>query len=168
MINETLFHNESGTFRAVTGGAYNIPNSYGEIVSGSSFPIKGTIPVAVTQIGTFVSGGKAVRGTGTQFTKFIIPGDYLYDGTVLRQIDYVQSDTLLFLKEAFPTDVSVAAAVKTCSRQFFKIIIAKSTHASANAILQEAPFVIGDHTYNGGAPLSYDATSGQISFQMSQ
>lgn len=168
MINETLFHNESGTFRAVTGGAYNIPNSYGDIVSGTSFPTKGTIPVAVTHIGTFQSGGKAVRGTGTQFTKFIIQGDYLYDGNVVRQIDYVVSDTLLFLKEGFPTDVSSDTAVKICSRQFFKIIIAKSTHASVNAILQEAPFVPGDHTYNGGAPVSYDATSGQISFQMSQ
>lgn len=168
MINETLFHNESGTFRAVTGGAYNIPNSYGDIMAGASFPVKGTIPISVPQLGTFVSGGKAVRGTGTQFTKFIIQGDYLYDGNILRQIDYVQSDVLLFLKEAFPTDVSSATAVKTCARQFFKMIIAKSTHATVNAILQEAPFVIGDHVANGGAPYSYDATSGQISFQMSQ
>lgn len=168
MVNETLFHDETGTFRAVTGGAYNFPNSYGDIVQGSNFPTKGTVPIAVPQLGTFKSGGKAVRGTGTQFTKFIIQGDYLYDGNVLRQIDYVQSDTLLFLKEGFPTDVSSATAVKTCARQFFKMIIAKSTHATLAATLQEAPFIAGDHVANGGAPYSYDATSGQISFQASQ
>lgn len=168
MVNEALFHDEQATFRAVTGGAYNFPNSYGLIASGTNFPTKGTIPQAVTQIGTFKSTGKVVRGTGTQFTQFIIQGDYLYDGNVLRQIDYVQSDTMLFLKEGFPTDISSDTTVKTCSRQFFKLIIAKSTHATVNAILQEAPFVPGDHTYNGGAPYSYDATSGQISFQASQ
>lgn len=167
MVNETLFHDENAVFRAVTGGAYNIPNSYGDIMAGTPFPKKGTIPVCVTSEGTFVSGGKAVRGTGTYFTKFLV-GSYLYDGNVIRQIDYIVSDTLLFLKQAFPTDVSVATAVKFCERQYFKMIIAKSTHASAAAILQEAPFAAGTEVHDGGAPYSYDATSGEISFQMSR
>jgi hypothetical protein len=167
MINETMFHDESAVFRAVTGSTYNIPNSYGSILSGSSFPVKGTIPVAVTRVGTFKTTGKAVRGTGTDFTK-MIPGSYLYNGTVLRRVDYILSDTLLFLIQAFPSDVSVDTAVKVCDRQYYKMIYAKSTHETDAAILQEAPFRAGDTFLDGGAPVSYDATAGEISFSLHQ
>lgn len=167
MVNETLFHNESGVFRAVTGGTYNLPNSYGEIMSGTSFAKKGTIPVCVTSLGTMKSGGKTVRGTGTQFTRLLV-GSYLYDGSVLRQIDYIVSDTMLVLKQAFPTDLSVATPVKFCERQFYKMIIATSTDTANSAILNEAPFRPNDKVFDGGAPYSYDATTGEISFQVSQ
>lgn len=167
MLNETFFHDESGTFRAVTGSTYNIPDSYGSIVRGATFPTKGTIPLAATKIGTFKSEGKAVRGTGTEFTK-LIQGCYLYNGDVLRQVDHVVSDTLMFLKEAFPSNVSVATAVKICERQYFREIFAKNTHASTSAILQEAPFRPADEMKNGGAPISYDASGGgEVSFKMS-
>ena len=163
-----MFHSESAVFRAVTGAAYNIPNSYGDIVSGSSFPLKGTLPVAVTYPGTFKSTGKNVRGTGTNFTGFIL-GSWLYDGNVIRQIDYVVSDTFLVLKQGFPTDVSVASAVRICERQFYKMIIAMSTHATQPAILQEAPFRVNDRVLDGGAPYSYDTSSGgEISFEVHQ
>ncbi|HTJ52631.1 MAG TPA: hypothetical protein VL443_24415 [Cyclobacteriaceae bacterium] len=167
MVNETLFHNESAVFRAVTGGAYNIPNSYGDIMAGTSFPKKGTIPIAVTSLGTITSGGKCVRGVGTQFTRLLI-GSYLYDGNVLRQIDYIVSDTMLFLKQAFPTDISVGIALKFVERQYYKMIIATSTDSANPAILQEAPFRPNDKVFDGGAPYSYDATTGEISFQVSQ
>lgn len=167
MINETMFHPEFATFRAVTGGAYNFPNSYGDIVSGSSFPVKGTIPISLQYPGTFKTTGKTVRGTNTAFTQFIL-GSYLYDGNVLRQIDYVVSDNMMVLKEAFPADISVATNVRICERQFFKMIIAMNTHTSASATLQEAPFLPNDRVVNGGAPYSYDATGSQISFQASQ
>jgi hypothetical protein len=168
MLNETLFHAEEATFRAVTGSAYNIPNAYGEIVKGSAFPTKGTMPSAVTREGTFKSEGKAVRGTNSQFTK-LLQGSYLYNGDVLRQIDHVVSDDLLFLKQAFPADVSVATTVKVCDRQFYKKIYAKNTHASTSAIIQEAPLVSGDEFVNGGAPVAYDASGGgQLSFTVHQ
>lgn len=168
MINETFSHSESGVFRAVTGGAYNFPNSYGDIAIGSSFPRKGTIPIANTWPGTFKTGGKCVRGTSTEFTKLLV-GSYLYDGSVLRQIDYILSDTMMFLKQAFPSDVSVAAAVKICERQFFKLIVCDSTHATESAILQEAPFRPGIKFFDGGSPVSYDASSaGEVSFSAHQ
>lgn len=167
MINETTFHADQGAFRAVTGGAYNIPNSYGEIVRGTTFPIKGTVPLAVTYPGTIKTTGKAVRGTGTDFSILIV-GSYVYAGDVLRQIDYVVSPTFMFLKEGFPADLSSDTALRICERQFFKMIIAESTHASASAILQEAPFSPGSRVVSGGAPYSYDATSGTIAFQADQ
>jgi hypothetical protein len=168
MLNETLFHAENGAFRAQTGGAYNIPNAYGEIMRGTSFPRKGTIPEAVTREGTFKTTGKAVRGTSTQFTK-LLQGSYLYNGDVLRQIDHVVSDELMFLKQAFPSDVSVSTNVKVCERQFYKSIYAKSTHATEDATLQEAPFSPGDAFLDGGAPVAYDTTSaGEISFSVHQ
>jgi len=162
-----MFHSESAVFRAVTGSAYNIPNAYGDIVTGSSFPLVGTIPAALAYPGTFKSTGKNVRGTGTNFTRFIL-NSYLYNGSVLRQIDYVVSDTFLVLKQGFPTDVSVDTTVKICERQFYKMIIAMSTHATQAATLQEAPFRPNDRVVDGGAPYSYDATSGEISFEVHQ
>jgi len=167
MINETLFHAEQGTFRAVTGGAYNLPNSYGNIVYGATFPVIGTIPLAVTYEGTIKSTGKTVRGTGTQFTRFI-EGSYIYAGGVLRQIDYVNSDTMLTLKQAFFPDLTSDTALKICERQYFKKIYAKNTHASAAAVLQEAPLAPGMEMTNGGAPVSFDGTSSQISFNLHQ
>lgn len=167
MLNETFFHDEFGTFRAVTGAAYNIPNSYGDIISGTTFPTKGTVPLAATKLGTFKSTAKAVRGTGTEFTK-LIQGCYLYDGSVLRQVDYVVSDTLLFLRQAFPSDVGSDTAVKICERQYFREILAKNTHATQSATLQEAPMRPGAEIKDGGAPVSYDASGGgEISFKVS-
>jgi hypothetical protein len=46
------------------------------------------------------------------------------------------------------------------------MIVAVNTHDSADAILQEAPFSPGDRVLDGGAPMSYDATSGEISFDV--
>jgi hypothetical protein len=167
MINETLFHAEESNFRAVTGGAYNIPNAYGEIMKGSSFPAKGTIPIAVTHVGTFSSEGKAVRGTGTSFTN-LIQNSFLYNGDVLRKIDYVVSDTLLFLKQEFPANAT-DLDVLVCERQFFKMVMASNSHASEAATLQEAPLAAQDRQLTGGAPFSYDASGGgELSFNMSR
>lgn len=164
MINETQFHDELAVFRAVTGGAYNLPNAYGGFARGSAFPRVGTIPLAVALPGTILSTGKAVRGSSTEFTK-LIQGSYIYAGNVLRQIDYVVSDTLLFLKQAFPTDLSIATNLKVCERQYFKMIKTTNTDSANDAILQEAPIAPGTSVINGGAPLSYDATSGELQFE---
>lgn len=164
MINETKFHAETATFRAVTGGAYNFPDAYGVIKAGTAFQTKGSIPQATAQSGTIISQGKNVRGTGTEFTKLNL-GDFLYQKDVVRQITEIISDTLLVLKEAFPTDITVAVTPLVCKPQIFKKITAKSTHASTAATaLQESPFRVGDEFISGGAPLSYDATAGEISF----
>lgn len=167
MINETLFHAEEANFRAVTGGAYNIPNAYGEILKGSSFPTKGTIPEAVTHVGTIDSEGKAVRGTGTTFTS-LMQGSYLYNGDVLRKIDYVVSDTLLFLTQEFPANAS-GLALKVCERQFYKMVMAVNTSTDTAAVLQEAPIAAQDRQLTGGSPISYDASGGgELSFNVSR
>lgn len=165
MLNETISQQEYAAFRAVTGSVYNMPDAYGEIQRGNSFPRKGTIPNAVTREGTFKSTGKNVRGTNTQFTK-LLQGSYLYDGNAVRQIDYVVSDDLLVLRQGFPSDVAVATTVKVCERQFFKSIYGKNTDASATAYIQESPFRPGDVFLDGGAPIAYDASGsyGEISF----
>lgn len=166
MINETLFHDEFAVFRATTGGAYNIPGAYGEIVRGSSFPVKGSIPIATHHYGLITSDGKAVRGVDTRFT-LLNPGDYLYQKDVVRQIDYIVSDTLMFLKQGFPTDITVGESIKICQRQTYKMVYAESIDSSNAAILQESTFAAGmSKSLSGGAPISYDATSGQISFEV--
>ncbi len=163
-----MWHPEGAAFRAVTGGAYNIPGPYGVIAYGSSFPTRGTIPLSTPKAGTIISTGKNVRGSSTTFLSDVKKGDYIHANNVVREIDYVISDTLLVLKEGFQPDISTAHGLRICSPQIYKSIYAKSTDSTNAAILQEASFVAGDVSFTGGSPLSYDATSGQISFEVTR
>lgn len=172
MINETIFHDEFAVFRAVTGGAYNFPFAYGVIAKGTPFPAKGSIPVATQHYGSIKSTGKKVLGIGTRF-ELLNAGDFLYHKEVVRQIDYIVAPVsgtdyqILFLTEAFPTDISVGETPMVCKRQTFKMVYAESVSDSADATLQEAPFPFGtSRSLSGGAPISYDATSGKIAFEV--
>jgi hypothetical protein len=160
MINETLYHPEVALWRATTGGAYNFPGAYGTIYSGSAFPAKGAIPQPTNKNGTIISQGKKVRGTGTLFSSQMKPGDFIYAKDVVRQIDYIESDTLLTLKQGFPTDIATGISPLLCEQQTYKMIYAKNVHASTAAVLQEAPFSSGNTHISAGAPFSYDASGG--------
>lgn len=160
MFNQSLWHPEIQTFRAVTGGAYNIPGPYGVIQKGTSFPAKGSIPVATGKSGTIISTGVNVRGTSTKFLSEMKQDDYLYHKDVVRRIKYIVSDTLLVLSEAFPSDITVAEIPKVCESQYYVAIYIKNTNASTSAIVQEAPFGAGNADMNGGSPISYDASGG--------
>lgn len=174
MFNELKWYDEKGTYRAVTGGAFNFPQSDGTILkgdgtpSGGQFPTKGTIPIARQYTGTITTNGVKARFASMSAADFakLKKGDYLYDGDVIRQIkDVLAPESFLVeLEQAFPSDLN-AADILHCERQFFKAIYARSTHASdAATALQEAPFAVGDNFLNGGAPIAYDATAGEISF----
>lgn len=160
MINETLSHAEVAIWRAQTGGAYNFPGAYGVIYNGSSFPNKGAIPQPTIRNGTIISQGVKVRGTGTLFTSQCKPGDFIYARDVVRRILYIESDTLLTLATAFPTDISSGISLLICEQQTYKMIYAKNVHASAAGTLQEAPMSAGNTHLSAGAPFSYDFSSG--------
>ena len=104
MLNSGPF--EAATYRAQTGGRYNILGAYGLMVTGTSFPTKGAIPIPTGQSGTIVSTGKKIRGTSSKFLSEFIPGDFIYHKDVVRRIDYIESDTLMTLTQAFPTDIA--------------------------------------------------------------
>lgn len=167
MFNETMWHAEKQTFRAVTGSAYVIPGAYGILVYGSVFPVVGTIPISNPTSGTIISQGVAVRGTNTRFLTELSEDDHIHAKNVVRKISQIVSDTLLYLVGGFPTDITVASSYRVCKPQTYKAIYAKST-GDADAILQEATFVSQETFLNGGAPISYDATAGEISFQLSR
>lgn len=164
MLNQGPF--EGATFRATTGGAYNIIGAYGAMVKGTFFPMKGAIPIPTGKSGTIISAGRRVRGTGTKFTSEMHPGDYLYHKDVVRRIDFVESDTMLTLTQEFPSDITVDEIPLLCPSQMYSSIYAKSTHGTIAAILQEAPIAAGNTFLNQGAPISYDASSGQLQFQV--
>lgn len=168
MFNETMWHSEKQVFRAVTGSSYNIPGAYGIMTYGSVFPAKGTIPISTPKAGTIISQGVNVRGSGTTFTTSCQNEDFIHANGVVRKIDYIVSDTLLVLTEGFPNDITSAHGLRVCSPQIYKSIYAKSTDTNANAVLQEATFVSGEVSFTGGAPISYDATTGQISFEVTR
>lgn len=170
MFNQNVWHAEKQTLRVTTGAAYNnIPGPYGLIVYGAVFPVRGTIPLSWPKAGTITSQGNNVRGVGTSFKSQVQEEDYIHAKNVVRKVKHVISDTLLILESGFPTDITgVGEGLRTCRAQEYNAIYAKSTSTSADAILQEAPFRQGDTFLNGGAPISYDATTGEISFEMSR
>ncbi len=175
MVNQTIFHDEVEVYRvAIVAGGITHP------ILGP-IPDKGSIPLPVTKDGTITtdntdsSGGKTVRGTGTLFqsdtgtTKAgsdFQPGRFLVSSTGLcRRIKSITSDTLLELVNPFPASVSAI----TCKLVTFKpgMITAKSV-GTADAIMQEQDFVVGESFVGGGSPLSYDvsAANSQIDFSI--
>lgn len=167
-FNETRDHAETNLFRAVTGGAYRLVGAYGLIVYGSNFPKVGTIPLSTPKAGTIISQGAMVRGTGTSFLSDVKEGYFIHAKNVVRRVRYVMSDTLLELEGGFPTDIlTPGEGLRICRPQVYKSVYIKST-GSADPTLQEAPFRQNDTSFDGGAPLSFDATSGELSFEVTQ
>ncbi len=169
-FNERTWHPQTADFRAVTGSAYRIRGAYGIIVYGSSFQRVGTIPLSTPAPGTIISQGPMVRGTNTTFTTSLKEGYFIHAKNVVRRIRHIISDTLLELEGGFPTDITSAGeGVRFIRPQAFSSIYAKST-GSADPILQEAPFRQNDTEFQGGSPISYDASASnsEISFEVTE
>jgi hypothetical protein len=169
MFNETQWHAEKQIFRAVTGGSYRIRGAYGVVIYGSVFPTRGTIPISTPRAGTIISQGNKVRGTGTSFRADVQEEDFIHAKNVVRKVVSVISDTLLELDGGFPTDIaSPGEGLRICRPQDYKSIYAKSTGSADATALREAPFRQNDTFFGGGSPISYDATSGEISFEVKE
>jgi len=158
-FDQTFFHSEVNTWRAVTGSSYNIRGVY-----GSTLPAKGTIPFYIPIAGTITSGpNRMILGSGTTFlTSNIKVGDFIYAVDVVRRVKAIISDTLLELEYDFPAAVT-NQPLRVCKANAFRMVYAKSTGAAAVTKLQEAPLAVGCEA-NFSAPVSYDATAGEISF----
>jgi len=167
-FNQTVWADERNQFRAVTGGAYRLRGAYGVIVYGSNFPRVGTIPLSTPAPGTIISTGPNVRGTNTLFLSTLREGYYIHAKNVVRKILHIISDTLLVLESGFPTDITSAGeGLRFMRPQTYTSCYAKST-GDADPTLQEAPFRENDTLFDGGAPFSYDATTGEISFTVTE
>jgi hypothetical protein len=167
-FNQFIAHAETNLFRAVTGGAYRLRGAYGFIVYGTNFPRVGTIPLSTPVPGTIISQGVNVRGTSTFFLRDVREGYYIHAKNVVRKVMHVISDTLLVLEGGFPTDIaSPGEGLRICRPQAYNSVYAKST-GDADPTLQEAPFRENDTHFDGGAPFSYDATTGEISFEVTE
>lgn len=103
---------------------YNLPTTYHRVVEAQA-------PSSL--VGTFVSIGTAVTGSGTTFTTDLNPGDYIYDSgsKTVRQVKTVVSDTSIVLVGAFATDVSVPTAPVKAG---YVAISANQTFASGVAV----------------------------------
>lgn len=167
-FNQTTWADERNVFRAVTGGAYRIRGAYGIIAYGSVFPTVGTIPLSTPAPGTIISQGANVRGTNTTFLSSLREGYYIHAKNVVRKIKAIISDTLLELESGFPTDIaSPGEGLRFMRPQTYTSVYIKSTGA-ADATVQEAPFIQNDTFFDGGAPFSYNAGSGQLSFTVTE
>jgi hypothetical protein len=114
--------------------------------------------------GTISANGRTVRGTGTLFSSGgrLMNGDFLYAAGVVRRIKAVTDDTTLELEYPFPTPI-VNQPLRLCKANCFRMVQAKSTGSADATKLQEAKFVQNDVSIFS-APISYDATAGEISF----
>jgi len=167
MVNQTLFHDEVEVYRLAL-----IPGGFIHPFLGT-FPQKGTIPLPVTKAGTLSTdntdstGGLVVTGVGTGFLQATAltnnasdfqKNRFLVDSNGLcRRIKEVNSDNMITLVNPFPASLAPGTAVKLV---VFKpgMITARSV-GTANAIMQEANFVIGESFVGGGSPLSYDVSA---------
>lgn len=146
-----------------------------------TIPNKGCLPIPIQGTGTITtvnadtSGGKMVTGTGTAFITGIEPipqvGDYLASdaaGSTVRRIMRIDSDTRITLEAKFVTQLT-AANLYIVRKSTYKMIYAKST-GTADAVLQEQPFIVAETFMNGGSPVSYDASAAnnKISFQLDE
>ncbi len=158
-FNQTLFHSEVNTWRAVTGGAYNIRGVYGNV-----FPTVGTIPMYVQFSGTITATGRMVRGTNTLFATGgrLAVNDFIYAAGVVRRVKAITDNNLLELEYPFPSAVT-DQPMRICKANCFRMVQAKSTGSVDATKLQAAKFVQNDVAIFS-APISYDATAGEISF----
>jgi len=131
-----------------------------------AIPTTGCIPLPETLTGTITTDnaggevakdGKTVIGDGTIFLTEVFPGDFIYNGTSVRKVRYVFSDTMLELEQAFPASLT-AADLKVPKKNLYKQIVAFCA-GTANSIVQEAQLKLGDQITTGGTPISYDAAA---------
>lgn len=156
-LNQGLINNEYLVERIKTG----VTHPY-----LGSIPTTGCIPLPETLTGTITTNnaggptagdGKIVIGSGTIFLTEVAPGDFIYNGTSVRKVRYVFSDTMLEIENAFPSSLTTQA-LKVPKRMLYKRIQV-SCAGSANSIVQEAALKIGDIIVTGGTPLAYDAAA---------
>lgn len=98
--------------------------------------VKDTFPVSTSVTGTITkAGANLIVGTGTLFTTEFQSGEWLYVAgiTEMQQIDWIQSDTELVLKQQFTGAVS-GATYKRVPRQTWRTISWKIDDAAAALI----------------------------------
>jgi hypothetical protein len=156
-INEEIFHPEQGLYRGLTGSSSYFPDADGRPTQ-AVLPTTGSIPIAKAWTGTFTTSNtapndpKVVRGNASQFiTDGICPGDYLYNGGLVRKIVDVISQDMLVLEREFPASLT-AQPVAICKPQTFKKITAEATAA---ATLQGTAISDGEKFISGGSPIGY-------------
>jgi hypothetical protein len=156
-LNQNLTNNEYLVERIKTG----VTHPY-----LGAIPTTGCIPLPETLTGTIstdnsggatAGNGKIVLGVGTIFLTEVMPGDFLYNGTSVRKVRYVFSDTMLEIENAFPSSLTTQA-LKVPKRNLYKRIQV-SCAGTGNSIVQEAHIKIGDIVVTGGTPLAYDAAA---------
>lgn len=169
MLNQKITNEEKVSYRVVV------------VAGGITHPILGVIPaqgcfpLPVTKTGTMsttntdvTDPGLIVTGVGTKFLTEINVHDNLVNSIgQLRRVLEVRSDTMIKLEAKFPSSLA-GVAVKVARKSFYKMIYAKSTGAADATALQEQAFIVGETFLNGGSPVSYDVTAGQISFQLDE
>lgn len=162
-------HQEELEYRIFTTGK-NHPET------GVLIPDKGTIPLAQTKSGTFLSDDKVVRGFSSSFESEFDRNRYLYSAShsVIRRIDYITDDNLMFLTASFPSNLASTNLVQTPNhRSKYKLVIVRNT-GTVDAIVQEqllAPGKIIVKEFDFGvAPISYDASAAgaELTFEVSK
>lgn len=123
----------------------------------------GCLPTPQVLTGTLVSSGTTVTGTGTNFTKDILRGMYIYSSlnNAVRRVAYVNSATELVLSSAFTTPMAGETFKYPFSGHYRSVACVNT--GGATGIFNESPLANTDPMVNinneyGLAPIAYDAT----------
>lgn len=158
-IDEVIFHAEEGLYRGKSGADSYFPDADGRPTQ-ATLPTTGSIPIAKAWNGLFTvssasgSDPKVVRGNDdAQFiTDGICPGDYLYNGGLVRKIVDVISENMMVLEREFPSNLTLQA-VAICKPQVFKLITCEATAAATQ--VQGTAIAQGEKFVSGGSPIGY-------------
>ncbi len=142
-----------------------------EITGVSGFPTKGVLGRKYTLTGTFSSSGKVVTGTDTLFKSEIgsVKG-WLYSTTdnEVRSFIQINGDNVLELEQAFTNDQTNENLVVYYPQ--YASIGARSSHLTVAAQFNKRTFPAGmvkNISSEGGVePVTYDAGSGEITFDL--
>jgi hypothetical protein len=134
------------------------------IAGSGGFPSAGSLPAAVTKTGTITSLLTIVTGTGTQFTKDLVRGQYLYNSSTneVRKITGVSNDTTLIIESAFTSELS-ASAVYMTEAQYVSIAITATGGAFKDGVAIATGQFISFNSDSAISPFTY---SGSLTFDV--
>ena len=99
-----------------------------------------TVPLSTAGTGTITTSGIGVVGSGTSFTTELSKGAWIFNDTdEIRRVNYVESDTVAYLEDAFSSEFSADA---------FSYI--KSNKSQCKSISVAVPLGEANATINGG------------------
>jgi len=133
-------------------------------IAGAGSPASGPLPFSTTKTGTVTTLGTVVTGTGTQFDKELVVGDYIYNTTdnSVRRIVGIYDSGLLRIESPFTTQLAAAALLISRPRFLSVACIATGAATKDGVAIATGQFL----SFNSEACVAPFTYSGSITFDV--